>query len=823
MSRRLHLIWRALVPPLLLASTCPGSSEPTLVATTIVLSPPSVPALAAIGATVRLAATVNDQNGNALAKSTVSWATSTPGVATVDGTGLVTAVANGSAQITATSGTARDSLSVTVAQVPVQVLKVSGDSQSGIVGQPLGQPLVVLVNDANAHAVAGATVGFAAASGSGSLASSQTTTGASGQGQMVWTLGQTAGGQAASATVGTLPPLQFHATASAGASASVTKQAGDRQTAITGQPIAIAPAVLVRDAFNNPEPGASVTFTVSAGNGALGGAAATTNANGVAAVGSWTLGNVGTDTLIATVAGSGISGNPVMFTATSQPTPTLNVAKQAGDGQTGLSGRALPIAPAVVVRDAQSNPKAGVSVTFAATPANGVVTGATTTTNASGVATVGSWSLGNVGTDTLTATVAGSGIGGNPAVFTATAQPSGTVLLYAGNNEMGLVGYAVNVRPGVRVVDPNGNPVSGVTVTFAVTSGGGSLTGGTTTTDVNGIAQVGSWTIGATPARNTMAATVGMVGLTGNPITFSDTGAAGVYNIQIQYYGPTPSATQQAAFTAAVARWQSIIYQHVGPPIQVTDAGNQCGAGEPAVNQTVSDLLILAKFDSIDGPGKILAQSGPCLIRISNGLTVLGVMVFDTADVATLIADGQLNEVVLHEMNHVLGFGTLWSQAPNNCLLLPSTPPGTIQDTYFGCAHALAAFDSMGGGSYTGAGTTPPAGNKVPVENCATAPYVYPACGAGTVNGHWREVVFTNELMTGYLNSGSNPLSVLSIAAQEDLGYTVNYAAADPYSHVFMAPPVSGGPPPVVLGDDVRQGPIYVIDASGTVVRTIER
>ena len=98
----------------------------------------------------------------------------------------------------------------------------------------------------------------------------------------------------------------------------------------------------------------------------------------------------------------------------------------------------------------------------------------------------------------------------------------------------------------------------------------------------------------------------------------------------------------------------------------------------------------------------------------------------------------------------------------------------------------------MGGTTYTGGGSSPPAGNKVPVENCGTSPYVSPVCGGGTVNGHWREVVLGNELMTGYLNAGSNPLSIASIAAQGDIGYTVNYAAADTYTHIFTAPPAGG-------------------------------
>ena len=91
----------------------------------------------------------------------------------------------------------------------------------------------------------------------------------------------------------------------------------------------------------------------------------------------------------------------------------------------------------------------------------------------------------------------------------------------------------------------------------------------------------------------------------------------------------------------------------------------------------------------------------------------------------------------------------------------------------------------------------------------------------GTENGHWREPVFGNELMTGYVNSpGANPLSFMSVAAQEDLGYVVNYAAADAYVHAFTAP-VAGGAALLFLGGDIGHWPMYVVDTRGNIVRVI--
>jgi hypothetical protein len=393
------------------------------------------------------------------------------------------------------------------------------------------------------------------------------------------------------------------------------------------------------------------------------------------------------------------------------------------------------------------------------------------------------------------------------------------VAVLSGNHQPGLVGFGVNVRPAVRVTNASSNPVPNATVTFAVASGGGSIAGGVVATDANGVAQVGRWTLGGAAGINTLTATVTGAGVAGNPVTFTDTALAAGYVIQIQYFGPTPSAAVQTSMDAAVAKWQRIIYRTLSTVNLNVAAKTACGdTTAPAINQTVTGLLILAKFDSIDGPGKVLGQSGPCAIRNSNGLSVLGLMEFDTVDVALLSASGRLDQVMLHEMGHVIGFGTLWDN-PFSCLQLPSDSTHH-PDTFFSCPKARAAFDSLGGASYTGASLNPPGGNKVPVENCgASSPS---GCGTGTRNGHWREPVFVNELMTGFVNNGANPLSVLSIAAQEDLGYTVNYAAADPYVRVFTAR-IAAGTAPLFLGDDIRRGPLIAVDGAGRLARVLRR
>ncbi|MBV26190.1 MAG: cell adhesion protein, partial [Gemmatimonadetes bacterium] len=72
---------------------------PTPVSTSITLSATSL-SFASLDDTTQLAATVTDVNDEVIDSATVTWA-ATGGAATVSSAGLVTAVANGTATVTA--------------------------------------------------------------------------------------------------------------------------------------------------------------------------------------------------------------------------------------------------------------------------------------------------------------------------------------------------------------------------------------------------------------------------------------------------------------------------------------------------------------------------------------------------------------------------------------------------------------------------------------------------------------------------------------------------------------------------------------------------
>jgi hypothetical protein len=99
-----------------------------------------------------------------------------------------------------------------------------------------------------------------------------------------------------------------------------------------------------------------------------------------------------------------------------------------------------------------------------------------------------------------------------------------TLTINDGNDQFATVGTTVDTAPSAKVTDAVGDPVAGVAVTFAVASGGGSVSpaGGSVTTNASGIASLSSWTLGSSPGANTLTAT--SAGLNGSPVTFAATG-----------------------------------------------------------------------------------------------------------------------------------------------------------------------------------------------------------------------------------------------------------------------------------------------------------
>jgi adhesin/invasin len=214
--------------------------------------------------------------------------------------------------------------------------------------------------------------------------------------------------------------------------------------------------------------------------------------------------------------------------------PGAQVVMVQGDEQVGLPG--APLADQLIVRvtDADGNPLADQPVSWVVNSGGGAVDPVSASSNAEGLA-FAEWILGPTpGLNMVQAQVAGT----DAVTFTATGRTSpgggggggdtdgvpAQIAEVEGDGQTAEAGARVAVSPAVRVTDSSGDPVADVTVTFAVTSGGGSLEGATQTTGSDGIARVGRWTLGATPGSNTLEARSG--DLNGNPVVFTAQGTA---------------------------------------------------------------------------------------------------------------------------------------------------------------------------------------------------------------------------------------------------------------------------------------------------------
>src|SRR5947199_225433 len=483
---------------------------------------------------------VSDANGNPVTGVTVTWAAASgggsvdPATSTTDADGhaqtfrtlgilIGTQTTTATATIAGKDTTVTFSISATAAGAS-QMTPAGGDGQTGTVGTTLPTQLSVRVADQFNNPVAGVTVTWTPATGSGSVNPTTSTSNGSGIAATTWTLGPAAGTQTVQAT-GAGSPVPFSATGTAGTAATITANSPTSQSAAAGTAVTSPPSVIVKDTNGNPVADVAVTFTPAAGSGSVTGGTQTTNGSGIATVGSWTLSaTAGPNTLTAT--STGLSGSPVTFTATGTAGTAATIAANSATSQSATAGTAVSTPPSVIVKDANGNPVAQVAVTFAVAPGNGTITGASQTTNGSVIATVGSWTLPYT-TLIRSLTATSTGLSGSPVTFTATgtAGTAATIAANSATSQSATAGTAVSTPPSVIVKDANGNPVAQVAVTFAVAPGNGTITGASQTTNGSVIATVGSWTLPYTTLIRSLTAT--STGLSGSPVTFTATGTAG--------------------------------------------------------------------------------------------------------------------------------------------------------------------------------------------------------------------------------------------------------------------------------------------------------
>jgi hypothetical protein len=268
--------------------------------------------------------------------------------------------------------------------------------------------------------------------------------------------------------------------------------------------------------------------------------------------------------------------------------------------------------------------------------------------------------------------------------------------------------------------------------------------------------------------------------------------AADTGYVQIRWIGAVPSPAVATAFEAARSRINGLFKSFDG-----IAAGNlnltpgTCMAGAPAFNELVRGVVLFVQVAPIDGPYNIIGSAGPCITRSATWIPIAGSMTFDSTDMDFMLTTGILPGVVLHEMMHTIGFGTIWG--PGQLNLVPA--PNSSDPRYFG-SNGVSAYAELGAAD---------AASGVPVENIG---------GPGSVGSHWRESVFHTELMTS-VATGSMMMSRVTVGALRDFGYDVDMNKADPYT--FSSALTASLLRPAQRIVELTSGPIGVLGPSGRI------
>ena len=583
-------------------------------------------------------------------------------------------------------------------------------------------------------------------------------------------------------------------TTPSGTPSRLRKVAGDSQPANVAIAVARPPQVQVLDAGGAPVANAWVTFApADTASGTVTGGRARSDRNGIASPIGWNLGRRAVvQRLVARVEGASDSA---VFLVRPRAQGALRVVAAS---DTTFSARAFDTLAAplrVRVVDLFDNPVAGDSVAFIVDTSTfgrlnssfiGAASAVRVPTDSAGFASVSVRIGRRAGAHRVTATLAGTQSPGLQVVFRGTAVPSTPAVMQVAPSACFAIprGAAVPTAtlPVATIRDAFDNPTPGATVDFTIVSDvGGVLTGASVLTDADGRARVGGWTTGTGAGRKSIRATV-----RGTTVTEVATGIAdgSAFCIDVVYTAP-PTPSIRAAFDRAADRWAEVIVGPLAPVLlNIPNVTTCVGATIQPGTYDIPNVRIYASIVPIDGVGAVLGSAGPCFYRGTTSgivrpgeLTIIGGMRFDSDDLQNLVANGTLGDVILHEMGHVLGLGTYW----NSMGFLTNPPQSPCNnrslDTRYVGVNAVREFAAAGG----------PPSTPAPVENTN---------GCGTAGGHWQEnsqgaqpgdrvaIGLNTELMTGFSEPGgvAMPLSRITIGSLQDMGYTVSYAAADPYT-----------------------------------------
>jgi hypothetical protein len=420
----------------------------------------------------------------------------------------------------------------------------------------------------------------------------------------------------------------------------------------------------------------------------------------------------------------------------------------SGDGQTGTVQQALAAPFVVKLTDQFGVPRSGVTVSWTRLSGTGTLSAASSTTDASGLASIQYTLGGTPGDETVSAAVSDVA---QTLTFTAHAvagAPSAVVLI-SGSAQSDTVGKTLANAFVVKVTDAAGNPLGGVTVTWTRTGGTGSAASGTSTTNTNGLASV-KYTLGNTAGTETVTASVSGVA---SPATFTAQATNG-----------KPAAI---AIVSGNAQTDTILRTVDNPlVVKVTDAfGNAVGGATVTWTRT-------GGYGTPSAPSTTTNASGLTSITWQTGdISGTDTVKAAVAGVATAATFTVIVQSVDVSIPIVTGFAYL--------RLLPSPVTVRVGDTVTFTSDSIsAAGDATGvtaqwASSHPGRGAIDANGRLIVAD---TGEVIVTATRNGLV-GHARVTVLPAPRLTGFSFSPTtlsgiltNPLTTSFTFAAKDAG-----------------------------------------------------
>ena len=390
-------------------------------ANAVIVSPATVALL--VSERQQLTGTVTDAGGNTIPGQSITWGSSNAGVAAVGTTGLVIAIAQGTATITGTSGAVSGVSHMTVSLVPVRRVTVDPDALAFTQGDPAAQLTVTLLDSAGGTlSPTGRPVTFASSKTSVATVSGTGLVTPVGPGQAVITVTQTGSGLTATSTV-TVTPVPV---------ASVTI-APALDTLIVGQAVQLVATTL--DGSGNALTGRTIVW-----DGSNDGVATVSSAGRVTAQAP--------GTMTATATSEGKTGTATIVVL-AVPVASVVISPTSASVLVGSTTSAFT----AIAKDGSGNVLNGRTFTFASSN-TAVATIDPTTGVATGVAP---------GTTNITATSEGQT--SNNATLTVSAIPVASVTISPTTQTV----VAGSQTPAFSAVtkDAGGNVLTGRVVTFA--------------------------------------------------------------------------------------------------------------------------------------------------------------------------------------------------------------------------------------------------------------------------------------------------------------------------------------------------------------------